>query len=107
MPALALPAHPLPPSNWHGQCKAFRMQPDAVRTDMGPKSKSKMLPLLLIMLGCWAFSVLQPLVPSSSWLLSVEVAQVRVTFVREAAPVRNRTPLVEIGQLLAMLGLSR
>jgi hypothetical protein len=81
------------------------MQPDAARTDMEPKPKRQTPFLLLVLLGFWVFSALPPVLPSS-WHLSVQVAQVRVTFAKDAAPVRNRTPLVGIGQLLARLGLA-
>ncbi|WP_445193884.1 hypothetical protein ACT009_08410 [Sphingomonas sp. Tas61C01] len=79
----------------------------ATRTEMErPPISRTPLPLMLL-LGCWLVSLYIPLAPARDWHLSVQVAQVHVSFGTAAAPVRNRTFLFEVGQSVIAFGLAR
>jgi hypothetical protein len=65
-------------------------------------NRSRSLTLLIALLACSAFYAWQPVSTPSTWRLSVEVAQVRVS-VGVDWTVRNRTLLSEIVQFAARL----
>jgi hypothetical protein len=83
------------------------MEQDSTRTKMErPPISRTPLPLMLV-LACWLVSLWSPLSPARDWHLSVQVAQVRVSFGTVTAPVRNRTFLFEVGQAVFAFGLAR
>ena len=76
-----------------------------IKMERPPISRPPM-PLMLV-LACWLVSLWFPLAPARDWHLSVQVAQVRVSFGMATAPVRNRTFLFELGQAVVAFGLAR
>ena len=83
------------------------MQDDVTRTEMVRKPQGEMMLLTLVVLGCCALSLWNPLAPAAGWHLSVHVGHVHVSFGTAGGPVQNRTPLFEIGQVLARFNATR
>lgn len=73
--------------------------------DRTPRSHPALL--VVIVLAGWALVHAVPSLWGPVWQLNVEVADVRVSIAIGAAPVRNRTDLFDIGQVMALLGAGR
>ena len=80
------------------------MQLDTGRTEMERHPKRHAVLLAIVVFACCAICIWRSLIPSAGWYLSVQVAEVHVTFGTEAAPVRKRTPLSGSGQWLVQFG---
>jgi hypothetical protein len=83
------------------------MDDDRERKVMDRTPRSHPVLLLVVILVGWALVRAVPSLWGPIWQLNVEIADVRVSIAIGAPPVRNRTALFDIGQIVTLIGAGR